>query len=228
MNKFIKMEEDDDLAMKIREVAKELNLTHYVDIQPRYLSKAPKNNVGSIHKWNDVSATLTDQDNTVIVAVYGQAFERVDEETQMFWLRSLMSQIYYDFDKDKIVIDKNVLMIPLSVFQKYKTMAVEKKELEIHILNQLDEEEKERKEAEKEAKKAAKEAAEKEAKEKAAKEAIQKEDMEGLAKLIKFSIKIGDTEYKSAEEFTAAGLTADNFNKEAIDAIVKNIVENQK
>jgi hypothetical protein len=84
----------------------------------------------------------------------------------------------------------------------------------------------EKKEAEE---KAAKEAAEKEAKaEKAVKEAIEKEDWEGLAKLIKFNITINKTEYKNAEEFTAVEWTAEDFNKEAVKEIVKNIVENQK
>jgi len=147
------MEEDDDLALKIKKIANELGLSHYVDIQPRFLAKPAKNNVGSVHKWNDVSATLTGNETSVVVAVYPQAFERVDEETQEFWIRNLLSQIKYDFDKDKITIDKDLLTIPLSVYQTYGKLATDKKELEIHILNAIAEEEAERKRAEKEAKK---------------------------------------------------------------------------
>lgn len=156
MSKFIRMDEGDALAEKIVKIANELNLSRYVDIQPRYLKKPSKNNVGGVWKWNDVSATLTNRDNTVVVGIYGEAFDRVDEETQDFWIRNLISQIEYDFDKDKIIINKDLITIPLSVYQKYGKTAVDKKELEIHTLNQLAEEEKERKAQEKEMKKASK------------------------------------------------------------------------
>lgn len=156
MSKFIKMETGDEYAELIKKVATELSLTRYVDIQPRYLAKPLKNNVGGVWKWNDVSATLTDRDNTIVVGIYGDAFDRVDEETRAFWVRSLLSQIEYDFDKDKICINKDLITLPLSIYQQYGNIALQKKELEIHTINTLLEEEKERKAAEKEAKKAAK------------------------------------------------------------------------
>lgn len=156
MSKFIKMEAGDEYAELIKKVATELSLSRYVDIQPRYLAKPLKNNVGGVWKWNDVSATLTDKDNTIVVGIYGEAFDRVDEETREFWVRSLLSQIEYDFDKDKICINKDLITMPLSIYQQYGNIAMQKKELEIHTINMLIEEEKERKAAEKEAKKAAK------------------------------------------------------------------------
>lgn len=156
MSKFLKMEEGDPIAEKIMKIASELNLSRYVDIQPRYLAKPMKNNVGGVWKWNDVSATLTNKDNTVIVAVFGDAFDKVDEAVQEFWLRNLLCQIEYDFEKDKIVINKDLIAIPLSIYQKYGEEAIQKKELEIHTINMLIEEEKERKAQEKEMRKAAK------------------------------------------------------------------------
>lgn len=156
MSKFIKMEAGDENAELIKKVATELSLSRYVDIQPRYLAKPLKNNVGGVWKWNDVSATLTDKDNTIVVGIYGEAFDRVDEETREFWVRSLLNQIEYDFDKDKICINKDLITMPLSIYQQYGNIAMQKKELEIHTINMLIEEEKERKAAEKEAKKAAK------------------------------------------------------------------------
>lgn len=156
MIKFIKMEDDDKIAVMIKRIADEFQLSRYIDIQPRYLTKAPKNNVGALYKWNDVSATLTNNDSVVIVAVYGEAFDRVDEPTQEFWLRNLMSQITYDFDKDKIVLSKELLTVPVWMYQKYGIEAINKKELEIQVLNVLAEEAEERKKAEKEAKKASK------------------------------------------------------------------------
>ena len=156
MSKFIKMEAGDEYAELIKKVATELSLSRYVDIQPRYLAKPLKNNVGGVWKWNDVSATLTDKDNTIVVGIYGEAFDRVDEETREFWVRSLLNQIEYDFDKDKICINKDLITMPLSIYQQYGNIAMQKKELEIHTINMLIEEEKERKAAEKEAKRAAK------------------------------------------------------------------------
>lgn len=156
MSKFIKMEAGDEYAELIKKVATELSLTRYVDIQPRYLAKPLKNNVGCVAKGNDVSFTLTDNNNAVVVGIYGEAFDRVDEQTREFWVRSLLSQIEYDFDKDKINVNKDLITMPLSIYQQYGNVAMQKKELEIHTINMLIEEEKERKAAEKEAKKAAK------------------------------------------------------------------------
>ena len=156
MSKFIKMGAGDEYAELIKKVATELSLSRYVDIQPRYLAKPLKNNVGGVWKWNDVSATLTDKDNTIVVGIYGEAFDRVDEETREFWVRSLLNQIEYDFNKDKICINKDLITMPLSIYQQYGNIAMQKKELEIHTINMLIEEEKERKAAEKEAKKAEK------------------------------------------------------------------------
>ena len=156
MDKYRNMEAGDEYAELIKKVATELGLTRYVDIQPRYLTRPYKNNVGSVAKGNDVSFTLTGNNNAVVVGIYGEAFDRVDEQTREFWVRSLLSQIEYDFDKDKIDVNKNLITLPLSIYQQFGNIAMQKKELEIHTINMLIEEEKERKAAEKEAKKAAK------------------------------------------------------------------------
>ena len=88
----------------------------------------------------------------VVVALYEDAFDRVDEQTQEIWIRSLLVQISYDLDKDKIVITKPELNVPLGLYHKFGNIALEKAELALLTLQQIADEEKERKEAKKKSK----------------------------------------------------------------------------
>ena len=151
--KFKKMDPEDELYVAILDKAEKMGLTQFMDIQPRYMVKPQKSSVGAVYKWNDVSATLTGSDDTIVIGVYGEAFDRVDEETKDFWLDSILHLVGYDFEKDKIVVNKDLVLSLVELYQKYGEKAVTMKELEIHTIQMIAEEEKARKEEEKAAKK---------------------------------------------------------------------------
>ena len=69
-------------------------------------------------------------------------------------IESLLSQVFYDSEKEKISIIKPELNVGLGMYHKYKEVAVQKLELAYYTLQQLEEKRKE----EKAAKKAAREA----------------------------------------------------------------------
>ena len=96
---------------------------------------------------------FTGDESLVAVALYEEAFNRVDSETQDFWIRHLLSQISYDLEKDKIIITKPELQVPLGMYRQFGNIAVQKTELQLLTLAQIDEEEKERKAASKKGKK---------------------------------------------------------------------------
>ena len=65
-----------------------------------------------------------------------------------------MAQISYDYEKDKIVINKPDINIPLGVYRKYGNIAAQKAELALMTIDQIAQEEEAAKQVEKEAKKA--------------------------------------------------------------------------
>ena len=80
--------------------------------------------------------------------MYEDLFDKVDPETQDYWIESLLSQISYDSEKDKVVITKPELSINREMYHKYKNVAVQKEELAVLTIQQIaDEKKKEKEEA---------------------------------------------------------------------------------
>ena len=137
------------LEEKVKNLANEMGLRATgINVTPVRLKKSKKE-VGQVLKANDLVELFTGDNSTVAVAIYEDAFDRVDEQTREIWIRSLLSQISYDMDKDKIVITKPELNIPIGLYHKFGNIAVEKAELALLTLQQIADEEKEAKEARK-------------------------------------------------------------------------------
>ena len=160
MGKFKKISESDPYYSNIMDMAEELGLIHYTDIYPMYLKKRPSNSIVDVAFGNDISEGVSgkDKNNTLIVAVFPDALDKLDDKSVDFILRAGMSKVQYDFDKDKLIIDKHgLLTVYQPLCEKYGSkFCCDMAELEMHTLDILQQEEKERKAAEKEAKKAKK------------------------------------------------------------------------
>ena len=117
--------------------------------------KKAKNCVGEVLKPNDYVKLYTGED-TVGVALYEEAFDSVDAQTQQVWIEMIMSQISYEYDKEgntKIKIIKPELNVSMSMFHRYGNEIFEKAELAVLTMEQLVEKEKEEKELKKAQKK---------------------------------------------------------------------------
>ena len=157
MSKYSK-ELDEDLKKRVLEIASEMGIGNSViKIEPILLKKSKKE-IGQVIKGNDLTELYTGRNDIVAVALYEEAFDRVTEDVRDMWIRSLLNQVSYDMDKDKIVITKPELNIPIGIYQKYGDTAVKDAELAVHTVNQIIEEEKQRKAEVKAAKAAAKKA----------------------------------------------------------------------
>ena len=147
---------DEALEQKVKNLAREMHLTETgINVEAIRLKKSKKE-VGVVLKANDLVTLFTGDESLVAVALYEDAFNRVDSETQDFWIRGLLSQISYDLDKDKIMITKPELQVSLGMFRQFGNIAVQKTELQLLTLAQIDEEEKERKAMSKKGKKGGK------------------------------------------------------------------------
>lgn len=136
---------DEDLEKKVKTFAREMHITDWgINVEAIRLKKSKKE-IGCVLKANDLVSLFTGDESLVAVALYEEAFMRVDEQTQDMWIRSLLNQISYDGEKDKIIITKPELQVSLGMYREYGKVAVDKAELQLITLAQIEEEEKERK-----------------------------------------------------------------------------------
>jgi hypothetical protein len=141
-----------DIQEMVQNIAKEFGLENVIDFQ--VMNKFKAKEVVKVQVANPLVNTLTSKE--VVVFVYEDAFDRVDDVTKMMWLKSELNKISYDFEKDKVTISNKVVSVHLDFYQTYGKDAIDKAELGLHIIEQLEEEEKQRKAEAKESKKSKK------------------------------------------------------------------------
>lgn len=144
---------DPELESKVKSLAVEMGLKATgINVEAVRLKKSKKD-IGLVLKSNDLVELFTGDNSTVCVALYEDAFRRVDAQTQEIWIRFLLNQISYDMDKDKIVITKPELCVPLGMYRKFGNVVTQKMELALMAIAQIQEEEREAKELKKSKKK---------------------------------------------------------------------------
>lgn len=139
---------DESLENKVKNMATTFGLSDSgIKVEALRLNKIGKE-VGEIVKGNDLVKLFAGKD-VVAIALLEEAFLQVDDKTQNMWIESLLSQIYYDSEKEKIKIEKPEITISTGMYNKYQGLAVDMAVLGQLTLEQLREQEKERKEQEK-------------------------------------------------------------------------------
>lgn len=139
---------NENLVNKVKSIAMAQGLTDTdIEIWPLALNKIGKE-VGEIVKGSDLT-NLKAGKNVVAIALCEEAFNQVDDKTQNMWIESLISQIYYDAEKEKIKIEKPEITVTSGMYNKYQGLAVDMAVLGQLTMEQLREQEKERKEQEK-------------------------------------------------------------------------------
>lgn len=146
---------DESLEQKVKDIASAAGLREKgITVEPIRLNS--KKTYGEVLKSNELISLFTGDSDMVCVAVNEELLDNFDDETQNLLIESLISQIWYDDEKGKIVIAKPELSVGLGMYHKYKEVAVQKMELVYYTLQQLEEKRKEEKEAKKAAKAAKK------------------------------------------------------------------------
>lgn len=136
---------NEDLEKKVKDMSIEMGIKSMgINVEACGLKKSKKE-IGVVLKGNDMVERLTNDPSLVLVALYEKAFERVDAQTQDIWIRGLLSQISYDADKDRIMINKPELNINLGMYRKFGEIAMKKAELALITIQQINDEEKEAK-----------------------------------------------------------------------------------
>jgi hypothetical protein len=115
-------------------------------INLKVLSITKSKNVLKVSRANATTHFLTDKD--VILIVYEEAFDRLSDEFKNKLMEGVLSNISYDTEKDKLNVEGDIAKEIFRMRRKYDNY-VDMVETSYLVIEQIDEEEKQRKEEEK-------------------------------------------------------------------------------
>ena len=151
MSKIFKT--SNDIVELIENQFAETGLEPY-GINLKILSTVKSKELMTVAKESAKTEFLSKSKDLITITVYEALFDRLDDEAKNMLSEMHLSGISYDSEKDKITVDKNPVNLILNMRRKYGDDILNKVELVYMVMQEMIEEEKERKRAEKEAKKA--------------------------------------------------------------------------
>lgn len=150
MAKLFKL--SDETQNLIDKVAAEFGLSNYVNIKCFGINKQKQ--VIKVKKASPTEEGMGNSTDCVIMVVAEDILIRLNEEQQDLLVRDALSQVFYDDEKDRILVMQPELCVTLGGWQKWGDKLITAQETAILARQQMEEEERERKAAEKESKKA--------------------------------------------------------------------------
>lgn len=141
----------DDVAKMVHAAFDETHLDVF-GVGIRVMSLTKSKDVVKISKANAATEFLTNSDGMLQVFIYEEAFDRLSDLGKLKLLEGAFSNVSYDTEKDKLLIDSSQYGEIIRMRQKYPDYldVIETSQL---VMQQIEDEEKERKAQEKEAKK---------------------------------------------------------------------------
>ena len=100
-----------------------------------------------------VTNFLTQGETDILVTIYEQAFDRLPKDVQEMLVEMTLSNVSYDTEKDKLNIETNPYVQIFNMRKKYGEVILNNLEMAHLTIQQIEDEEKERKQQENEAKK---------------------------------------------------------------------------
>ena len=149
-------ETSEDIVELAQEKFEQTNLSQ-IGINLKIMSVSKAKNVLKVSKAGATVQYLTNKD--VFLIVYEEAFDKLTDEMQQKLMEGALSNIAYDFEKDKLSVESDIAKELFRMRKKYENY-VDMMESSYAIIEQLEEEEKQKKEEEK-MRKAAEKAAKK-------------------------------------------------------------------
>lgn len=142
----------DDVVEVVDKQFKETGLEEY-GITLKIMSVTKAKEVVKVSKASATTEFIAKKDGMVQMFIYEAAFDRLSDEGKNLLLEMALSNVSYDTDKDKIIVETNPFKQIFAMRAKYGNKIVDELELSNVIIDEIEEEEKQRKLEEKEAKK---------------------------------------------------------------------------
>lgn len=141
---------DDDIVELAEELFDETSLPQ-MGINLKVMSVTKAKDVIKVSKANATTEFLTNSEDIVTLYIYEDAFDRLSEEYQKVLMEGALSNISYDSEKEKLNIDNSRYGEALRMRRKYDNY-IDIIEASILVIDEIQEEERQRKEEEKERK----------------------------------------------------------------------------
>ena len=135
-----------DIEKLVQDISEEIVSSHLGAVEFKVFCTKKAKEIVKISKASAIHEADVERENIINVVIYEEAFDRADTQTQRMWIRMVLDPIYYDSEKDKIDIKCPMLNIPLGFYQKHGDEACKSAEFAIHTIQQIEDEEKQRKE----------------------------------------------------------------------------------
>lgn len=129
----------------------ESGMFNYVDLKLLGVPKAKE--VIKVQKTNPQAEYLGKCPDSIIVTVFEQAFERLDDRAKKLLAEDALSLVSYDDEKDKIIVGAPQIVVTVGGRQKYGEELINVAESAVLTIQQIAEEEAEKKAAERQNKK---------------------------------------------------------------------------
>ena len=134
----------DDTQKLINRIMEENGLINWINVIA--LSVPKQKQLVKVSKANATIEYISKQDNSVVIYVYEEAFDRLNDISKELVMRDAINQIVYDGDKDKIVIVSPEICVTLGGRAKYGDDLLNAYEAGILAIQQIEDEKKQEKE----------------------------------------------------------------------------------
>ena len=121
----------------------------YNFIQLKVLGVNKQSQIFNVSKASGLVKYLGKLDDAVVITVYEEAFDRLDDKTRELLLDDALAQISFDAEKDRLIVTKPQINVTVGGRRKHGEALINAAEASIALIESIEEEEKERKAAEK-------------------------------------------------------------------------------
>jgi len=113
-----------------------------IGINLKVISVARAKQILKVTRANPTTQFLTNKD--IILTIYEEAFDRLSDEYKVKLMEGALSNVTYDFDKDKLNVDNDFSREIFRMRKKYDNY-VDIAETSYHVIEEILEEEREKK-----------------------------------------------------------------------------------
>ena len=149
MAKFFEISEENQEIFD--DIWQESGMFNYIDLKLLGVPKAKE--VIKVQKTNPQAEYLGKCPDSIVVTVYEEAFDRLDEKQKRLIAEDALSSVSYDGEKDKIVVGCPQIVVTVGGRAKYGDELINAAETAVLMIQTIAEEEAEKKAAERESKK---------------------------------------------------------------------------
>ena len=141
----------DDTRNLVDEILGKSGLANFVNAEVMSISKQKQ--IVTVKRANATTEYLANKPDSICIYVYEEAFDRLDDNARFLVMEDALNTVYYDTEKDKIVITPQQISVTVGGRAKYGEPLINAVEAGVHAIAQIEEEERERKEQSKKSKK---------------------------------------------------------------------------